>query len=451
MRKLQTLSYVVMCALLWTACGGMMAKKNLFGQEAESDLILSGDMILQKSRISHPEVSTQGATSFSYYASQPWRNGVVAFEFDGLAPSEIDLVMDACAQWAKEAKITCKRREGGEKPYAKVFRRDPFKLGSACYAEVGAPVPGGNEYSGMYLPEEGCFSHHNVRHEMGHLLGFMHEHQRADRDEFVDINLDNADSNFHYAFDKIQSSTVRSGYDFLSLMHYHPYTFSKNGTMTISPKAAYADFTNQMGNGQNLSDGDTQSAVDLYGSRTGPEITRTLSILVVDSLTKLPVKNSFAKLSSDVLVRNLVTDGAGRMVSGQIPQGIYKLEVLNEFFELYTRNILLDSNKELTVELIRKPVVQPPTVNFSLLIQNKNNGDGIQGAQVIVSGRMYVSDNRGYVMLGQVAPEAQSISITAKGFKDLQTIVVPNPNNPVLLHMTPVSLFKKIFGWLPGV
>ena len=38
---------------------------------------------------------------------------------------------------------------------------------------------------------DGCEFKHVTMHELGHVIGFYHEHQRADRDEFVEILWDN--------------------------------------------------------------------------------------------------------------------------------------------------------------------------------------------------------------------------------------------------------------------
>ena len=38
---------------------------------------------------------------------------------------------------------------------------------------------------------DGCEFKYVIMHELGHVIGFFHEHQRADRDEFVEILWDN--------------------------------------------------------------------------------------------------------------------------------------------------------------------------------------------------------------------------------------------------------------------
>lgn len=38
---------------------------------------------------------------------------------------------------------------------------------------------------------DGCEYKYVMTHELGHVIGFYHEHQRSDRDEFVEILWDN--------------------------------------------------------------------------------------------------------------------------------------------------------------------------------------------------------------------------------------------------------------------
>ena len=76
-------------------------------------------------------------------------------------------------------------------------------------------------------------------HELLHTLGFVHEHTRPDRDNFVDVNTENIkpgkERNFEkrkqgYSdfFEKGSVNSENSPYDVLSVLHYGPRDFSKN-------------------------------------------------------------------------------------------------------------------------------------------------------------------------------------------------------------------------------
>lgn len=65
-------------------------------------------------------------------------------------------------------------------------------------------------------------------HQIGHVLGLLHEHTRLDRDIHVSILWNNVDKpaylflpNF-IAWNRTTSNTYATPYDFASVMHYEP-------------------------------------------------------------------------------------------------------------------------------------------------------------------------------------------------------------------------------------
>uniref|UniRef100_A0A1I7TZG3 Metalloendopeptidase n=1 Tax=Caenorhabditis tropicalis TaxID=1561998 RepID=A0A1I7TZG3_9PELO len=79
-----------------------------------------------------------------------------------------------------------------------------------------------------------------VVHELGHVVGFWHEHTRPDRDLYVDIFYKSIQTGQDYNFDKSKPEEVDSldePYDFSSIMHYARDTFSRGAFYdTILPK-----------------------------------------------------------------------------------------------------------------------------------------------------------------------------------------------------------------------
>ena len=70
---------------------------------------------------------------------------------------------------------------------------------------------------------EQCREKRTILHELGHLIGFWHEHSRPDRDNYVTIVWENikegAEHNFHkYSHGVVDSRGVK--YDYASIMHY---------------------------------------------------------------------------------------------------------------------------------------------------------------------------------------------------------------------------------------
>ncbi len=61
-----------------------------------------------------------------------------------------------------------------------------------------------------------------LRHEIGHALGFYHEHKRRDRDRFIDVNTAEIQDRHKYQFEKVGvgEALQSGGYDLDSIMHY---------------------------------------------------------------------------------------------------------------------------------------------------------------------------------------------------------------------------------------
>lgn len=86
---------------------------------------------------------------------------------------------------------------------------------------------------------EAC-SAHEIAHEIMHALGFIHEQNRNDRDNYIDIIWTNIDSRYNINFEKFSNSLMRvSGFakfDFESIMIYPQKMFSANGQITMKSK-----------------------------------------------------------------------------------------------------------------------------------------------------------------------------------------------------------------------
>lgn len=60
-----------------------------------------------------------------------------------------------------------------------------------------------------------------VAHEIGHAIGLLHQHSRADRDDYVHINWENIPKSSQYYFKRENASTFGVPYDYTSLMQYN--------------------------------------------------------------------------------------------------------------------------------------------------------------------------------------------------------------------------------------
>ncbi|TRY80941.1 hypothetical protein TCAL_04726 [Tigriopus californicus] len=110
-----------------------------------------------------------------------------------------------------------------------------------------------------------------VVHELGHVVGFWHEHTRPDRDEWVQIYRDSIMSGQEYNFNQLTEKEVNSmghKYDYDSIMHYARNTFSKGTYLdTILPRddlPENAENLPEIGQRMRLSLGDIAQTMDLY-------------------------------------------------------------------------------------------------------------------------------------------------------------------------------------------
>ena len=75
---------------------------------------------------------------------------------------------------------------------------------------------------------KGCLSKSTIIHEFIHAIGFDHEQNRPDGDDYVKINWDNIKSGRKSQFDIAKGSkTFGTPYDGFSVMHYTAYHFTK--------------------------------------------------------------------------------------------------------------------------------------------------------------------------------------------------------------------------------
>ncbi|XP_047709442.1 astacin-like metalloendopeptidase [Prionailurus viverrinus] len=100
-----------------------------------------------------------------------------------------------------------------------------------------------------------------VLHELMHVLGFWHEHSRADRDHYIRVNWNEILPGFEINFIKSRSSNMLVPYDYSSVMHYGRLAFSRRGLPTITPLWAPSV---HIGQRWNLSTSDITRVLRLY-------------------------------------------------------------------------------------------------------------------------------------------------------------------------------------------
>lgn len=110
----------------------------------------------------------------------------------------------------------------------------------------------------------------NIAHEVIHALGFYHEHTREDRDQYIDILVDNIMKGMGHNFQTWKGKTFGLPYDSSSIMHYGRFYFSKNGLPTIKAKE-----DDKMGQRTHLSPLDIKRVRLLYKCDEGQKKNKT--------------------------------------------------------------------------------------------------------------------------------------------------------------------------------
>ncbi|XP_054745664.1 hatching enzyme 1.2 [Anastrepha obliqua] len=104
---------------------------------------------------------------------------------------------------------------------------------TGCWSSVGRL--GGRQEVNLQTPH--CFHNYGTSmHELMHSLGFMHEQNRPDRDNYIRVLRQNVKKGMLGNFAKGSPKELHHfgvSYDYASVMHYSKTSFSKNGQPTI--------------------------------------------------------------------------------------------------------------------------------------------------------------------------------------------------------------------------
>ncbi|XP_054711311.1 uncharacterized protein LOC129220903 [Uloborus diversus] len=145
-----------------------------------------------------------------------WPGGIVPYEID---PSQrFQSTFHGAAYYYK--KDTCIRfiPRTNHTDYIRIFP------GQGCYSHVGRT--GGQQPVSL---GPGCEWMGTVVHELAHALGFYHEQNRSDRDDYLNIYWENIKEGMEDQFFKLkpEENQLLSPFDYDSIMLYGEYTFSK--------------------------------------------------------------------------------------------------------------------------------------------------------------------------------------------------------------------------------
>jgi hypothetical protein len=156
--------------------------------------------------------------------AQRWPGGVVPYYVDPSLAQISGLIQQAAAQIATKTN-NCIRfvPRTNQQKYVRMF------FGNGCYSYVGVTGAGAQDLS----LGRGCAYIGTVVHEMLHAVGFDHEQNRPDRDQFIYVNTTNILPGQEHNFNLRKDGRVWSSFDYNSVMLYGEKAFSKNGQATM--------------------------------------------------------------------------------------------------------------------------------------------------------------------------------------------------------------------------
>jgi hypothetical protein len=200
-------------------------------------------LVLDDLRFTPKQKQQMRTRMFMNYATK-WTNGIIPYIIDPVIqndPVRLQAIKDAvkiyntqtCARWIPRTT---------EINYVKFMDSGYGK----CHAYYGM-ASGAQDLS----LGGGCGTVGTVLHEMMHTLGFVHEHQRPDRDQYVTVQLDNIETQYQYAYDKMNPDQVNLQnlrYDYDSVMHYFYNGFGINGRTTLVTKDSSKQYSIGMSN-----------------------------------------------------------------------------------------------------------------------------------------------------------------------------------------------------------
>jgi len=169
-----------------------------------------------------------------------WPNAILPYRFQpALAAAKQQAFLTACQQWTTNTPLKC-QAWSGTGPYFTVRERTGTECGDdirtstfsvSCANGLGPPLSGEQRFLSVHPNSWG--SQALLEHELGHVIGFMHEQQRPDRESYLIFKAQNVQFTYDgqsydnaSQFRQYDSALSYSDYDYFSIMHYRNCAFT---------------------------------------------------------------------------------------------------------------------------------------------------------------------------------------------------------------------------------
>ncbi len=189
----------------------------------------------------------------------PWPDGEVYYCFEGFDVNNEDdrysiiSVKRAMQEWSSSARISFIEKPEAGDYVVRIIKSDKT-----------ASTLGYVKNARMYLTT--CASQRQATHELGHVLGLTHEHQRVDRDLYITVHWNNIQPEAVSQYQLLENTLYDEEsypYDYRSVMHYSQ---SAGGINVMTPTYTINDPNFNEKWPTYLSKGDRDKVIEIYGA-----------------------------------------------------------------------------------------------------------------------------------------------------------------------------------------